>query len=39
MKQPAAIKHKKRSSHVAQWAEDLTLSLQWLRSLLWHMFD
>ena len=24
---------------MAYWAKDPTLSLQWLRSLLWHRFD
>ena len=24
---------------MAQWVKDLALSLQWLRSLLWHRFD
>ena len=29
----------KRSSPVAQWVKDPALSLQWLRSLLWHGFN
>ena len=28
-----------QSSLVAQWVEELVLSLLWLRSLLWHGFD
>ena len=27
-----------RNSLVAQWVKDLALSLQWLRSMLWHSF-
>ena len=30
---------RERSSHVAQQVKDLVLSLQWLRSLLWHGFN